>query len=500
MAAAAITLVVFGLSLGCLIALALLIFSIEESGQNLSQSAVPLTQAVMMLAEGVGYRTDSLIVTIMPLLLTGLMIVLIRAFVLRFKLRSVASWASGVFAWVVLQLIFTHSISYMFIDATFLIIVKLALMYSIGYVWAALPGSKLLERAKTYITSHISEQIRRVCRIAFRCSGIMLGIYAAAGIITAIVWICMDFDNMVRLFTVLNMQTGSRICMSIMALAWLPNLCIWAIAWLFGAEFNIGTLATYSMWQASSKDLPGLPIFGLFPQPVGQDAVRTLFILIPLVTSLVTGLVLFMLRKCFPILRNIHLTSASAPKAPRTASSNAGVDAKPAEAVKEETEKSEDQQSSDQAIAQIKSSGLQQLFNFAYAAGAFCIIAVVVCLVANIVFTLSNGALGEHELAHVGVPVANATNAVAKPTAYGLILAWLIAAVVAAAVFGVRLLLARRATAQTTTEDGKKPSPETHDEKRKSHTPRVVNSNPTMKEHNGDDEPTITTSPRIGLS
>ena len=72
LAVAALSMVVYAGALGCYIALMLLVISMEEGGDNLSAFSVSLTEAVVLLSQGSGFKTGSITLTIMPLLLTVL--------------------------------------------------------------------------------------------------------------------------------------------------------------------------------------------------------------------------------------------------------------------------------------------------------------------------------------------------------------------------------------------------------------------------------------------
>ena len=79
LAVAALSMVVYAGALGCYIALMLLVISMEEGGDNLSAFSVSLTEAVVLLSQGNGFKTGSITLTIMPLLLTVLLIALIAS-------------------------------------------------------------------------------------------------------------------------------------------------------------------------------------------------------------------------------------------------------------------------------------------------------------------------------------------------------------------------------------------------------------------------------------
>ena len=67
----------YAIALGCFLALMLLVISMEEGGENLSSSTLDMTRIVVLLSQGIGFETDSLSLSIMPLLLTVLLIGLV---------------------------------------------------------------------------------------------------------------------------------------------------------------------------------------------------------------------------------------------------------------------------------------------------------------------------------------------------------------------------------------------------------------------------------------
>ena len=66
----------------------------EEGGDNLSAFSVPLTEALVLLSQGIGFKTDVITLTIVPLLLTVLLIALIAQLARRFG-TSLRGFAAG---------------------------------------------------------------------------------------------------------------------------------------------------------------------------------------------------------------------------------------------------------------------------------------------------------------------------------------------------------------------------------------------------------------------
>ena len=107
LAVAALSMVVYAGALGCYIALMLLVISMEEGGDNLSAFSVSLTEAVVLLSQGNGFKTGSITLTIMPLLLTVLLIALIASLAKRVG-TSLSGCVAGIIGWVLINVFFAN--------------------------------------------------------------------------------------------------------------------------------------------------------------------------------------------------------------------------------------------------------------------------------------------------------------------------------------------------------------------------------------------------------
>ncbi|WP_270538738.1 DUF6350 family protein [Bifidobacterium bifidum] len=431
----------YAIALGCFLALMLLVISMEEGGENLSSSTLDMTRIVVLLSQGIGFETDSLSLSIMPLLLTVLLIGLVWSFS-RKICTDIRAYVSGVVVWIVINVMGTQSLPVGLLDGPVLVCVKSAAVFSLGFAGAALSKGPLSGQLSELIRHHVSDGVRRTIRTGLMVGVIMMGVYLVMGLITVIVWGVLNRSAMDTLFADIGMGTGSRILTTIASLAWLPNLCIWAVSWLFGAGFHIGELATFTLWIGQGRSLPPLPVFGLLPQAVGDEGIRFAVVLIPLVVGFVAGLASMAMKSGFRII----VGSASDP-----------LDRK------------------------------DLILELAYPAGGFCLSSVVISLLSSIMFGVSNGSLGKARLKYVGVDVMQSAQAVGRPSAMGLCMAWVLALIGVAIVFGIRWI-ARRTGAQRAAT--------TH--------PRTIVSRKsiqptTKKEHDDQHESTDTTGSGVRL-
>lgn len=412
----------YAISLGCFIALMLLVISMEEGGENLPSSAVALTQAVVLLSQGTGFVLGSVNLTIMPLLLTILLIALI-AQCARKAGGGVLSWVAGLAVWVVLNLMCANGTTLELNDPLPAIIGKTALVWTIGFLIGALPGSAVVEGVRTALNERVDRRVRDAGLLIVLTVLVMFAVATAAGLVVVITWIVRDWQGMALLFDMDGMENGSRILTTIASCAWLPNLMVWGFSWLLGAGFHIGELGVFTLWAGQSAGLPPLPVFGLMPEGVADDRIRivlqcvvpVLYAIIALLAMLLPG-PLKVRPVSFDDVDGIkHLVS--------TMLTHLGV----------------------LAVAALATLGLW----------AGC-------------FALSDGALGTQRLAHVGVDLVPSLEAVGRSLAFGLAVAWLAVAVVLAAVYGIHWIVGHRSDrspdsghTDQTPDDGKGEKPAT---------------------------------------
>lgn len=438
----------YAAALWCFIALLLLVISMEEGGENLSTFSMPLAQAIMLLSQGIGFHNGAITLTIVPLLMTLLLIGSIRAIALRID-TNWRSYISGVAVWNIITAVLRDNAGVTLIDQPWLVHAKTSLVFTIGFLLAA-SRSKNVRDFFSHVTNRISAELRNAIAWGVKIAVGLQTIYLVIGLITVLAWIGTGWSTSAEIFDISGMQNGSAILTSIASLAWLPNVVLWALAWLFGDGFAIGQTASYTLWSRYVDVLPPIPAFGIFPDALHSDVLRMLFLSIPAVCAAAYGLAVIIMKRGF----GLRVPSA----------------------------------------AQSHTDYKSLVFEFAYPAGAFCIASAMISVCSSLLFALSNGSLGTGRLSHIGVDIITATRCIAQPTALGLICAWSVAAIGVAAIFGIRWISRRVRTRHDAS--GSQPSTVHEDA-----TPtRVATSTPQHKEEQGDNnESSDTTSSGIGL-
>ncbi|MFT9009708.1 MAG: DUF6350 family protein [Bifidobacterium sp.] len=389
---------IYAVAIVSFISLTLLVISMEEGGANLSDSTVSLTGAVVLLSQGIGFSSGSFTLGITPLLLTGLLIALIRQLAQRLG-TSLLGYVAGLVTWMILNLLFIQNASVNLSGSLASHLVRSSLVFSLGYLLSGIADWREIKALKSLYQSRVSSQIRLIVRMGMITWLLISAVFLVISLCTCVYWAVVNHQGMARLFTLLNMGMGSRILTTIACLMWLPNLLMWALAWLTGSNFQIGDAGYFSMWLGKSTDLPPIPVFGLLPDQVSNDVIRTIVLTIPLVVGFIAALLVI-----------VHPRSCDAWK-----------------------------------IITCKAdeiSNKQTIIRLAYPIGALCITATLLVVSFLCLYGVSNGPLGKSRLAHVGVSTQEAIRSVAQPTFLGFTLAWVLVAVIIAFKVGLHVVVA----------------------------------------------------------
>ena len=390
-----IAIFVFSLTIGLFLSLTLLVISIEEGAGSLSDSAMSMTWAVFMFAQGVGLTFGNCVVTIIPLGLTLLFIAVLVGLIRRIKGGSLA-YITGLVVWVATHVVLAQNTHVTLVDSIVVIAGKTACVYILALLLAVFPNSEFWTVTKQRYKQVCSVRVQKIICVAKRAAVIVFASYALVAVATVVVWSCTHIGSVHSFFITLGMQNGSRILTTLACFIWLPNVAIWALSWICGAGFSIGKVAYFTLSAAQYKHLPPVPVFGIFPDAISDATYRAVcYGIIPVVCCVIMLIVILHKRGCGLGVININN------KTERKAFIIAVVQA---------------------AIVSIG-------------------VAAFITVVGTIIFACANGSLGEYRLAVVGVDVVESTRAVGHLTLYAVIVSWVLALVISLLICGVRYCL-----------------------------------------------------------
>jgi len=109
---------------------------------------------------------------------------------------------------------------------------------------------------------------------------------AAASVLVAVLFV-VRFPEMIGLYESLHTEVVGGLAVTAGQLTVLPNLVLWAVAWLVGPGFAIGVGSHVSPLGTALGPLPALPVFGALPStdsPFGYAG-----ILVPIVAAFLAG-------------------------------------------------------------------------------------------------------------------------------------------------------------------------------------------------------------------
>ena len=170
-----------------------------------------------------------------------------------------------------------------------------AFTIAIGVVIGAV-GESLRRASTTSATDATTGLVRRTidalppglvagARAAVRVgAGAAFGVLALGAVLVAAL-IAIDYATIAGLYQALGAGIDGGIALTVAELALLPNLVIWAAAWLLGPGFAIGTGSLVSTGGTLLGPVPGIPLLGALPTEA--PALGALWLIVPVLLGFV---------------------------------------------------------------------------------------------------------------------------------------------------------------------------------------------------------------------
>ena len=132
-----------------------------------------------------------------------------------------------------------------------------------------------------------SPELRATAGAALRAGiGAVAITVAVAAVLVAALFVA-RFPDMIGLYEALHTEVVGGIALTGGQLAVLPNLVLWAVAWLVGPGFAIGVGSHVSPVGTALGPIPALPVFGALP--TGDSAFGFAGVLVPVVAGFLAG-------------------------------------------------------------------------------------------------------------------------------------------------------------------------------------------------------------------
>lgn len=228
------------------------------------QRSVAVAASLWLLGHGVPLVTTTATVTLVPLGLSCLALFSCYASARRSGRATRSSYLAAVLTYVVCALLVALSV-----DRTAQGIVLTALGAvvvggsGLGAGLLARPGAPTLREVTRPGWSRLPALVR---------VGVAGGLHAAASLVVlatvlVLVWVLGGRTTITDVLHGLGLDTVGGAVLGLAETALVPNVVVWAVAWLAGPGFAVGSGSVFSPAEVVAGPLPALPLLGALPQP-----------------------------------------------------------------------------------------------------------------------------------------------------------------------------------------------------------------------------------------
>ncbi len=123
-------------------------------------------------------------------------------------------------------------------------------------------------------------------------SAVMIATVFVCASVVVLTWLMLGRESMSSILAQWSLDGFSGVALGIAQVMVLPNLVVWAAAWLTGGGFHIGVGTVVSPQEVVLGPLPNLPILGVLPQSAAPQWFPLLFAGLVVVGGVVSGIYL----------------------------------------------------------------------------------------------------------------------------------------------------------------------------------------------------------------
>lgn len=136
-------------------------------------------------------------------------------------------------------------------------------------------------------------------RECWKMMGPMLAGIVLTALVGVVVAVVLGWSTIVEINSYYVLGAVGTVSLSLVQLLYLPNFVVWAMAYISGVGFAVGSGTSFSSLSVTAAPLPALPVLGALPEP---GTAYPWLLVIPIALGLVTGL---WRAKNFPTLRQL---------------------------------------------------------------------------------------------------------------------------------------------------------------------------------------------------
>lgn len=235
-----------------------------------SNAEVPWTRSLevgtglWLLAHGVPLAVGTDVVTLVPLGLTLLALYTCHASARRSGYPTSLGLAAGVGGYVVvavvLSLLVRASVGHVVLAASGALVVS---GFGLATGLARRPEAPPLSGLTRPLWSRVPAAVRAGVPAGVLATALLV---ATASLVT-VLWVLAGRATISDVVEALDLDAVGGGVLALAELAFLPNLVVWALAWLAGPGFHVGAGTTFTTAEVVAGPIPALPVLGALPQP-----------------------------------------------------------------------------------------------------------------------------------------------------------------------------------------------------------------------------------------
>jgi hypothetical protein len=239
------------------------------------RSAVDVAMGIWLLGHGVPLTADAVTISLAPLGVAFLALFVTYVSAKRFATTDVRAWAAG----AVTYALCTTAVAAIAGSAPGWTLAVAALaglvMGGLGMALGILARPDAPSAAE--IGEHAEELTRRftgvdlvpaTLRLGLRGGSVAVGLLVGGAALLVAAWALAGRATSSDIITALEPGWTGGIVFAVAQLALLPNVVLWAVAWLAGPGFAVGEGTSFTPFGTISGPLPAIPLLGALP---GED-------------------------------------------------------------------------------------------------------------------------------------------------------------------------------------------------------------------------------------
>ncbi|GAA1714168.1 hypothetical protein GCM10009809_07970 [Isoptericola hypogeus] len=228
-------------------------------------SAFGVATGLWLLGHGVPVAAGGATITLVPLGIGALAVFTAYVSVKRSTLPTLAAWVGAVVAYAVVTAALAAATGAQDLGRVALAVVGGAVVGGLGAALGILvpperpvvvePGGRL------------DRWVPDVMRLGMQAAAVALALLVAAGALLTVVWVVAGRATSDDIVGGLAPGWIGGIVLAVAQLALLPNLIVWATAWLAGPGFAVGAGTVFAASGTVAGPLPAVPLLGALPGP-----------------------------------------------------------------------------------------------------------------------------------------------------------------------------------------------------------------------------------------